>query len=207
MAACSQDYKIEIGYANFFEILLFDEQISQSERADLKNYIAAKNSSGFSFSLNAVAAKAVELAAILPRLCGGADVLQKARELAEGNERALAILSYLESIYQAFSDAGYGDRIIIDLGIVQNIDYYTGLVFKGYQGGIGEEVLSGGATTICWAALAIRCLPAALRLTSRRLPRPRKSPLLLPPSPSIFKGGQPGYPRAGEYLKNIGRDA
>lgn len=207
MAACSQDYKIEIGYANFFEILLFDEQISQSERADLKNYIAAKNSSGFSFSLNAVAAKAVELAAILPRLCGGADVLKKARELAEGNERALAILSYLESIYQAFSDAGYGERIIIDLGIVQNIDYYTGLVFKGYQGGIGEEVLSGGRYDNLLGSFGYPLPACGFALNLSEAAAAKEKPAAPAAFPIDFKAGSQDIRRAGEYLKNIGRDA
>ena len=34
--------------------------------------------------------------------------------------------------------------MIIDLGIVQTMEYYTGMVFKGYIAGIGEPVLSGG---------------------------------------------------------------
>ena len=207
MAACSQDYKIEIGYANFFEILLFDEQISASERADLKNYIAAKNSSGFSFSLNAVAAKAVELAAILPRLCGGADVLKKARELAGGNERALGILSYLETIYQAFSDAGYGDRIIIDLGIVQNIDYYTGLVFKGYQGGIGEEVLSGGRYDNLLGSFGYPLPACGFALNLSEVAAAKEKPAAPAAFPIDFKAGSQDIRRAGEYLKNIGRDA
>lgn len=33
---------------------------------------------------------------------------------------------------------------MIDLGLVQEIDYYTGLMFRGYMGGAGSPVLAGG---------------------------------------------------------------
>jgi ATP phosphoribosyltransferase regulatory subunit len=35
-------------------------------------------------------------------------------------------------------------RILVDLGLVNKTDYYTGLVMKGYMEGCGEEILSGG---------------------------------------------------------------
>jgi ATP phosphoribosyltransferase regulatory subunit len=38
----------------------------------------------------------------------------------------------------------YGDMIMIDLGLVNKIDYYTGIVFRGYVESQGEAVLSGG---------------------------------------------------------------
>ena len=37
-----------------------------------------------------------------------------------------------------------GDKLIIDLGLVQRNDYYTGMVFTGYINGIGDAVISGG---------------------------------------------------------------
>ena len=33
---------------------------------------------------------------------------------------------------------------MIDLGLVQEIDYYTGMMFRGYMGGAGAPVLVGG---------------------------------------------------------------
>lgn len=205
MAACGGDYKIEIGHASFFETLLFDEELSEEERSDLKNYIAAKNSSGFSFSLNAVASKAVELAAVLPRLCGSTDVLPRAKKLAAGNERALALLSYLESIYQAFSDAGFGDRIIIDLGIVQNIDYYTGLIFKGYLEGVGEEVLSGGRYDNLLKSFGYPLPACGFALNLSAAAKTRKAAAAPPPFLVDFKAGSQDIRRAAEYLKNTGR--
>ena len=41
-------------------------------------------------------------------------------------------------------ELGLGDRVIIDLGLVNLAEYYTGIIFRGYFHGIGEQVLSGG---------------------------------------------------------------
>ena len=36
-----------------------------------------------------------------------------------------------------------GDRIMIDLGLVHEMDYYTGIMFRGYIGGAGAAILAG----------------------------------------------------------------
>lgn len=139
-----ESFKLEIGHAGFFEALIRDEDLSEEQKAHLRSYIAAKHSGGYDFCLGQTSPRAVELARLLPRLCGGREVLEKAYRLAQGNAAACAILDELAWLYDAFWQAGLGDKIMIDLGIVQSIDYYTGLVFRGYVEGIGEAVLSGG---------------------------------------------------------------
>lgn len=86
---------------------------------------------------------ALELARILPRLCGGIETIAEARKLAT-NSQANEILDYLENMYNIFAKAGFDNCLMFDLGMVQRINYYTGLVFRGYISGIGEAVLSGG---------------------------------------------------------------
>ena len=53
-------------------------------------------------------------------------------------------LSYLRDLYDALVQAGCGQYIRFDLGLVHQIDYYTGVVFRGYAKGVGAPVLSGG---------------------------------------------------------------
>ena len=50
----------------------------------------------------------------------------------------------MHKIYTSLLALGLGDKLIIDLGLVQRNDYYTGMVFTGYIDGIGDAVLSGG---------------------------------------------------------------
>lgn len=53
-------------------------------------------------------------------------------------------LTYLRKLYTELAQAGYGAYIRFDMGLVHQIDYYTGVVFRGYVEGAGDAVLSGG---------------------------------------------------------------
>ena len=76
----------------------------------------------------------------LSRLFGGAEVLDEAEALA-GPTQAV---DYLRGLWEELSAAGYGPYVRFDLGMVHQIDYYTGVVFRGYVEGAGDAVLSGG---------------------------------------------------------------
>ena len=66
----------------------------------------------------------------MPNLFGGIEVLDEVESLT-GNVRVLGATAYLRRLYQALDEAGYGDRIMIDLGLVHEMDYYTGIMFRG----------------------------------------------------------------------------
>ena len=53
-------------------------------------------------------------------------------------------IARVKEIYEAIDKLGYGSHISIDLGMIQHLDYYTGVIFKGYIHEIGEEIVSGG---------------------------------------------------------------
>ena len=50
----------------------------------------------------------------------------------------------LQNIYGCLQQLGLGDKVIIDLGLVNQAEYYTGIIFRGYFDEVGEPVLSGG---------------------------------------------------------------
>ena len=50
----------------------------------------------------------------------------------------------LERLYNILQSAGYGDKLRIDFAIVNDSDYYNGIVFQGFIQGIAHYVLSGG---------------------------------------------------------------
>ena len=79
----------------------------------------------------------------MSNLFGGIEVLDEVESLT-GNVRVLGATAYLRRLYTALDEAGYGDRIMIDLGLVHEMDYYTGIMFRGYIGGAGAAILAGG---------------------------------------------------------------
>ncbi len=85
-----------------------------------------------------------EAAAFLKALAGvsGApqQVLAALRELGCGEE-ALAPLTKLT---QSLANIGEGSGLRIDLSLTGDMNYYSGIIFKGYVSGIPAGVLSGG---------------------------------------------------------------
>ncbi len=79
----------------------------------------------------------------LPRLFGGEEVFAQAAPLCS-DETSSKTLAYLHELYQALVELGLGDRMIVDLGLVQRNDYYTGVIFSAYVENVGDAVLLGG---------------------------------------------------------------
>jgi len=65
----------------------------------------------------------------------------KARSKSEMVYKAMERLKKLESIIQSY---GFGDYVTIDLSMLSNYNYYTGVIFRAYTYGNGEAVATGG---------------------------------------------------------------
>jgi ATP phosphoribosyltransferase regulatory subunit len=78
----------------------------------------------------------------VPLLRGGAAVLDRAEE-AIGEVAATALLE-LRGLHEALSARGFGERLILDLGLVHELGYYTGAVFEVYDPAVGFALGGGG---------------------------------------------------------------
>ena len=70
--------------------------------------------------------------------------VEAARVACAGIAGALAALEEVEEVSRVVRSAGFGDRLAIDLSESRSLDYYTGIVFRIYGGGLGFDVGSGG---------------------------------------------------------------
>jgi ATP phosphoribosyltransferase regulatory subunit len=77
----------------------------------------------------------------LPSLVGGPEVLEEACSF--GGHVAESARSLLQ-VYRLLESYGVAGRIVLDLGEVRGMDYYTGITFRGLVPGLGWPVLSGG---------------------------------------------------------------
>lgn len=139
------DYKLEIGNIGFFKGAFETLEIKEEEKNTIAQYIEDKNLKSLEDYLNSLNMKDEYKAFFnkLPWLFGDKEVLKEAKELAF-NEELKNNLNYLEELYKGLNELGYGDRVTFDLGMVARINYYTGIMFKGYGANIGNIVLSGG---------------------------------------------------------------
>ncbi|MCL1793256.1 MAG: ATP phosphoribosyltransferase regulatory subunit [Oscillospiraceae bacterium] len=134
------DFKLEIGHAGFYKAIINSMELSSEKKETIRLYIESKNTG----EINDLDSDKYDVIREIPQLFGGYEVINKARSLAGDNEEAQKVLDYIYRIYTILDMAGCGENIIIDLGIVHEIDYYTGLLIGGYIEGIGESVLAGG---------------------------------------------------------------
>lgn len=144
LSTCVPDFRLELGHAGFFRVLAEQLPIDDGVREDIRVAIEGKNYAALDAILDALPqSEAVAGMRRLPRLFGGEEVFAQAEAVCP-TEAARSTLAYLHKIYHAVQDLGLGDRVIVDLGLVQRNDYYTGLVFTAYTEGYGDSVLMGG---------------------------------------------------------------
>lgn len=141
--ACGlSDYHIEIGHAGYFGALV--KGLAEEQARTLRELVEQKEFTAYAAVLDDLQpGPAVEALKALPRLFGGTEVLARARELCRDPEAA-AVIDYLETLHGVLSQAGLSRRVQFDLSLVHTIEYYTGMVFRGYGQGAAGNVLSGG---------------------------------------------------------------
>ena len=136
-----QQFHIELGHVGFYRTLAGRVNMPQDELERLRGAIESKNFALLNDLLEPYRGESVYAALRrLPYLFGGAEVLDEAQALAGPCES----LEHLRRSYEELSAAGYGGCVQFDLGMVHQLDYYTGMVFRGYAEGAGAPVLSGG---------------------------------------------------------------
>ncbi|KIN81086.1 ATP phosphoribosyltransferase regulatory subunit [Clostridium botulinum] len=142
-----RNFKIELGEAGLFEALTENMRIEEENLKKLKEIIRNKNYVALKKFLDEISLKYskedFEIIENLPKLFGDIEIIEKAKALTK-NEKALQFLNDIYNIYKSIENIGLGSYISIDLGMVQNIDYYTGIIFKGYVEEVGDSILSGG---------------------------------------------------------------
>lgn len=139
------DFQIELGQVAFFKGLMAEAGLSQGQGESLRGYVEEKNMLAIQLFLQkcevsqAVAARLMAL----PQLYGGAGVLDKASSITQ-NQMCLEAISNLRQVMAVLTSYGYEKYITVDLGMVHGVNYYSGVIFRGITGCLGQPLLSGG---------------------------------------------------------------
>lgn len=141
-----QNIKIEIGHAGFFQQLI--EQMNLSERAliQLKKYIQSKNIVELEPYLRSLEVEETLIAALIkiPMLYGNpVQVSGQARKITQ-NKKMDDTLTYLLKVYDILKVYGLEKNIVMDLGLINHMGYYSDIIFQGFVEQYGRPVLMGG---------------------------------------------------------------
>lgn len=144
-SSCQNGFNLEIGDVGIFNLLVGRLDISDEIKESVRLNIEQKNCPALEQLLDSVGSGPdIEALKRLPSLFGGEEVFDEAVTAFAYDAELCAKVEYLKSIYTALGAIKFTGSLKIDLGIVSRLDYYTGIVMRGYAVGLGEAVLSGG---------------------------------------------------------------
>lgn len=145
IAAGIKEFKIMVGEVEFFKGLLRQSGLDEDECTALQELVANRNYVGvedFIENRN-IDENTKHLLQSLPKLVGGENVLKEAASFIT-DKGALSSLKRMEDIFDMLKCYGVDKYISFDLGMVNRLNYYTGIIFRGYTYGSGYSVVDGG---------------------------------------------------------------
>ena len=139
------EFQVEVGHIGFFKGLVNEAGLDAEGESVLREVILNKNIFRISDVLKNtnVSESVEECLNMLPTLFGDIDVLEKAKLLA-GNSISLDAIEHLLKVYEIVKAYGFEKYVTFDLGMLSELDYYTGVIFKAYTYDVGEPIANGG---------------------------------------------------------------
>ncbi len=144
--ACGiNEFKLNIGQVQFFNAVLDEAGFNEDERNTIKDLIANRNYAGVEYFVEDknIPSNIKKLFLELPRLVGGSDILEYTKTLTKSREAQKA-LAEMEELYNMLILHGVSKYVSFDMGMVNQLNYYTGIIFRGYTYGTGYSIVDGG---------------------------------------------------------------
>ncbi len=144
--AISKSYVLDISHMGLLSGIFNAMELSEANKNELLGAIAEKNNGEIINLCNSfgVGSALVNMLVGLVNSCGKPSaVLSQIGAVAVNNEMQCAFKE-LSDVCRKLIDAGYEGNINIDCSLVNDMNYYNGIVFKGFLHGVPVSVLSGG---------------------------------------------------------------
>lgn len=145
-AAGVQNFQISLGHVGFLSGILEEALPGQKDKQEaLKERLLNRDFVGFREQLSAFQlsqAQSAELEGLL-RLRGAQDICEQALEISS-NPQAADAIRHLCKVWEVLEAYDMSEYVMIDLTMIGNFSYYTGMVFEGYAAELGSPVCSGG---------------------------------------------------------------
>lgn len=137
------DTECHVNHAGVFRGIVDDLDLSPEKLDRVKAEIDHKDARGLAARLESfgVAKDLQDQLRVLSRCVGGATVLQDAREHLR-NSASLAAIGWLEELLVRCGPLG--ERITVDLTEIDDMEYYTGVIFTIFSPRLNEALGTGG---------------------------------------------------------------
>ena len=140
-----KNFFIDIGHINFFNGIMQSIKAKEKRKLEIKEAILNKDFVLLEkiLSFSDIKDREKELILKMPTLRGREEVLEEAEKMIN-NRLSLSALKEIKKVYNLLRDYGLEEYVLIDLGIIRDFDYYTGIIFEGYTDYLGFPICGGG---------------------------------------------------------------
>lgn len=141
-----KNFQIDLGQVEFFKGLAEQAGLSDEEIDAVRTHINDKDFIAVQSVLDGLSIDEYtkNMFLNLSTMFGGIDIVDKTLQDDKLNSRSKEALENLKAVYSKLVEIGLDKYISFDLGMVQNIDYYTGIIIRGFTYGVAFPVCSGG---------------------------------------------------------------
>ncbi|MBQ9148308.1 MAG: ATP phosphoribosyltransferase regulatory subunit [Oscillospiraceae bacterium] len=139
LALISGDFILQISHLGILAEALDRTGADSAFRQAAIGYIAAKNAHDLARLCEANGVDSNLLTGFVSAYGSRSNVLQQLEVFCPG-----PALEELKSLSALLDTSPHSGRIVFDFSVVGNMNYYNGIVFKGFLSGICEGILSGG---------------------------------------------------------------
>ncbi|MBS4220372.1 ATP phosphoribosyltransferase regulatory subunit [Bacillus sp. FJAT-49711] len=135
---------IELGHTEIYESLVSELQLSKVEAERLRQAMHDKKKDEvYQIALaHSDQEKAEEIASLVDAF-GPIEIIAEYEERWKERENVLGTLRHIKKLAHILQQSGSGE-ILVDLGRVKNLPYYSGLMFRGFLQSSGAICFSGG---------------------------------------------------------------
>ena len=145
-AAGVGSFKIAMGHVGFLNGLLGEIIPGEVDlQEELKAVLLKRDYVGYREKMESLSLSSEQkerLESIL-RLRGGKEICERAESLSS-SEEAQKSVHHLCSVWEVLEAYGVSGHVLIDLTMLGDFSYYTGMTFEGYASELGFPVCSGG---------------------------------------------------------------
>lgn len=139
-------YVLDLSHMGLLSSMVGTLPCSDAEKQMVIRCIGEKNAHGIREIGSACGASIVDierLIALISAYGSPSQVLPVLRELCRSDAEWAAV-NELAAVVDVLDKLGTSEGIHIDFSVVNDMDYYSGIVFRGFVDGIAEGILSGG---------------------------------------------------------------
>jgi ATP phosphoribosyltransferase regulatory subunit len=142
----SDNYLLDISSMGFTEGLISSFNLDDQKKEVVYDYLRNKNIHDFEVfaKSNDLTTNQISAFKTVIEIGGNAKKAIASSKNISINAQMVDAINELERLVDILNNLGYGEKLNINFSIANNADYYNGIIFNGYIGGVPKAVLSGG---------------------------------------------------------------